>query len=88
MPAPTQALPPYLSYSTSLITRPGGGVKTSTTLVEVPLTYYGPSVSVIYKLSYFPIASKECSQACLDIVFSSILHSAHKSVFDLDSTWN
>jgi hypothetical protein len=43
--AGTQQLPPYLSYSTDIITGPGGTVETSSTLVEIPLTYYGPSVS-------------------------------------------
>jgi len=48
MTAPTQELPPWMSYSTTVImTGPGGGVVTSTTLLQLPLTYYGPSVSVI-----------------------------------------
>lgn len=41
---PTQALPPYLSAST--FTQTVGGVETvGVTTVNLPLTYFGPSVS-------------------------------------------
>ncbi|KDQ59141.1 hypothetical protein JAAARDRAFT_33873 [Jaapia argillacea MUCL 33604] len=43
--APTQALPSWLTYSTSFITNAEGStVSTSTTLLTLPLTYYGPSI--------------------------------------------
>lgn len=44
---PTQALPPYLTLSTS--TAVVGGVTTvAVSTVEVPITYFGPSVSNFY----------------------------------------
>src|ERR1700729_3344655 len=52
MAAPTQALPSYLSFSTSLITQPGGAVVTSSTLVELPLTYFGRRASVLIVCLY------------------------------------
>lgn len=46
MAAPTQELPPWLSFVTTTITDAGGNpLATSTTLQYLPLTYYGPSVS-------------------------------------------
>ena len=46
MTAPTQALPPWLSDSTSLGTNAAGEpTATFTTVVNIPLTYFGPSVS-------------------------------------------
>ena len=41
---PTQALPPYLSASTFTVTN-AGVASTGVTTVELPLTYFGPSVS-------------------------------------------
>ncbi|KLO11543.1 hypothetical protein SCHPADRAFT_929812 [Schizopora paradoxa] len=41
---PTQALPPYLSASSFTVTDVGGAVSTGVSTVEVPLTYFGPSI--------------------------------------------
>jgi len=47
MAAPTQILPDWLSYSATIITGAGGlPLTTSTAVIYLPLTYYGPSVSV------------------------------------------
>jgi UDP-N-acetylglucosamine:LPS N-acetylglucosamine transferase len=47
MTQPTQELPPWLSASTVVVTNPGGSAVTTTTVVRLPLTYYGPSVSCL-----------------------------------------
>jgi hypothetical protein len=46
MTQPTQELPPWLSASLTVITDPAGELITTTTVVQLPLTYYGPSVSL------------------------------------------
>ena len=46
MAQPTQVLPSWLTASTSIFTV-GGVATTSTTVLQLPLTYYGPSVSAI-----------------------------------------
>ena len=48
MAAPTQVLPSWLSLSTTVITFPDGSVTTSSTTLQLPLTYYGPSVSIFF----------------------------------------
>jgi hypothetical protein len=46
MTAPTQELPSWLSYSSSVATNDQGDpTATFTTVINLPLTYYGPSVS-------------------------------------------
>ena len=46
MTAPTQGLPPWLSDSTSVVTNAAGEpTSTFTTVVNLSLTYFGPSVS-------------------------------------------
>ena len=45
MAAPTQELPPWLSYSTETFTDAAGIPVATSSLVYLPLTYYGPSVS-------------------------------------------
>ena len=50
MTQPTQVYPPWLTPSVSAITNAVGvPVSTETTIVYLPLTYYGPSVSVKIK---------------------------------------
>ncbi|OJT13900.1 hypothetical protein TRAPUB_9569 [Trametes pubescens] len=44
MAAPTQVLPSWLTLSTSLVTLTDGSVLTSSKLLTLPLTYYGPSI--------------------------------------------
>ncbi|KAI0246792.1 hypothetical protein BJV78DRAFT_1157633 [Lactifluus subvellereus] len=45
MTAPTQQLPSWLSYSTSLATNSAGqATATFTTVITLPLTYYGPPI--------------------------------------------
>ncbi|KAH9985671.1 hypothetical protein BJV74DRAFT_886229 [Russula compacta] len=45
MTPPTQALPSWLSYSTSLATNAAGKpTATFTTVINLPLTYFGPSI--------------------------------------------
>jgi len=47
MAAPTQELPSWLSYSSSVLTDDAGNpTSTYTTVINLPLTYYGPSVSI------------------------------------------
>jgi len=47
MAAPTQQLPPWLSYSSSILTdNAGDPTSTYTTVINLPLTYYGPPVSL------------------------------------------
>ncbi|TDL25844.1 hypothetical protein BD410DRAFT_716917, partial [Rickenella mellea] len=46
MTQPTQELPPWLSAST-FTTDVGGIQQTGTSVVNLPLTYFGPSVSLI-----------------------------------------
>ncbi|KAG9316091.1 hypothetical protein JVU11DRAFT_3764 [Chiua virens] len=49
--AGTQQLPPWLTLSEVVITNSNGQpIATSTTTLELPLTYYGPSVSFPYTL--------------------------------------
>jgi hypothetical protein len=46
MAQPTQQFPPWLSYSPIIFTDAAGApVSTTSTIVYLPLTYYGPSVS-------------------------------------------
>jgi hypothetical protein len=46
MAQPTQELPPWLSFETTTRTNANGApLTTETTLVYLPLTYFGPSVS-------------------------------------------
>ncbi|KAI0064958.1 hypothetical protein BV25DRAFT_1914105 [Artomyces pyxidatus] len=45
MSAPTQQYPPWLSVSTSIATDSNGNpTATATTVLQLPLTYYGPSI--------------------------------------------
>ncbi|KAI1783873.1 hypothetical protein LXA43DRAFT_1044864 [Ganoderma leucocontextum] len=44
MAAPTQVFPSWLTLSTALVTLPDGSVSTSSTILRLPLTYYGPSI--------------------------------------------
>ncbi|KAJ7149811.1 hypothetical protein C8R43DRAFT_1006677, partial [Mycena crocata] len=50
--APTQALPPWLSFTT--ITEPQ---TTQTTLLYLPLTYYGPSIPLNSDWTYGGLTS-------------------------------
>ncbi|KAJ7149808.1 hypothetical protein C8R43DRAFT_1006669, partial [Mycena crocata] len=52
MAAPTQALPPWLSFTT--ITEPQ---TTQTTLLYLPLTYYGPSIPLNSDWTYGGLTS-------------------------------
>ena len=46
MTQPTQVFPPWLTPSVSAVTNAAGvPVATETTIVYLPLTYFGPSVS-------------------------------------------
>ena len=45
MSAPTQVLPSWLTLSTTVITLPDGSLTTASTTLQLPLTYFGPSVS-------------------------------------------
>lgn len=45
MAAPTQMLPSWLTLATTVVTAPDGAVTTSLVTLQLPLTYYGPSVS-------------------------------------------
>ncbi|TFK53437.1 hypothetical protein OE88DRAFT_1655574, partial [Heliocybe sulcata] len=43
-----QQLPSWMTYSTTVITDAAGDpIATSTTILTLPLTYYGPSVSSV-----------------------------------------
>ncbi|KZT06137.1 uncharacterized protein LAESUDRAFT_199541 [Laetiporus sulphureus 93-53] len=44
MTAPTQVLPSWLTLSTTVITEPDGSLSTSSATLQLPLTYYGPSI--------------------------------------------
>ncbi|GBE88432.1 predicted protein [Sparassis crispa] len=44
MSGPTQVLPSWLTLSTTVITQPDGSVSTSSATLQLPLTYYGPSI--------------------------------------------
>ncbi|KAI0833776.1 hypothetical protein BC628DRAFT_1307991 [Trametes gibbosa] len=44
MAAPTQVLPSWLTLSTTLVTLPDGSVSTSSDILRLPLTYFGPSI--------------------------------------------
>ncbi|KAI0706775.1 hypothetical protein C8T65DRAFT_830375 [Cerioporus squamosus] len=44
MSQPTQVLPSWLTLSTTVVTLPDGGISTSSTILRLPLTYYGPSI--------------------------------------------
>ncbi|KAI0749953.1 hypothetical protein C8Q80DRAFT_656064 [Daedaleopsis nitida] len=44
MAQPTQVLPSWLTLSTTVVTLPDGGLSTSSTILRLPLTYYGPSI--------------------------------------------
>ena len=44
-PQPTQALPSWLTLVSTVVTDATGGISTSFTTVQLPLTYYGPPVS-------------------------------------------
>ena len=45
MSQPTQVLPSWLTLSTTLVTLPDGSLSTSSDILRLPLTYFGPSVS-------------------------------------------
>ena len=53
MAAPTQSLPPWMTRSSVIVTEPDGSVFRSLTTLELPLTYYGPSVSPQSSLLYY-----------------------------------
>ncbi|EED79997.1 predicted protein [Postia placenta Mad-698-R] len=44
MAAPTQMLPSWLTLATTVVTAPDGAVTTSLVTLQLPLTYYGPSI--------------------------------------------
>ncbi|TFK91263.1 hypothetical protein K466DRAFT_563033 [Polyporus arcularius HHB13444] len=44
MSQPTQVLPSWLTLSTTVVTLPDGGISTSSTILRLPLTYFGPSI--------------------------------------------
>ncbi|KAI0730095.1 hypothetical protein C8Q72DRAFT_825490 [Fomitopsis betulina] len=59
MAAPTQSLPPWMTLSSAIVTDPDGSVFTSYTTLELPLTYYGPSVSLSSSLfSWLPLGER------------------------------
>jgi hypothetical protein len=43
----SQQLPSWLTLSSTVITAPDGSVFTAFTTLQLPLTYFGPSVSLI-----------------------------------------
>ena len=45
---PTQVLPSWLTLVTSTVTDANGDVSTALETKTLPLTYYGPSVSIFY----------------------------------------
>ena len=45
---PTQVLPSWLTLVTSTVTDANGDVSTAFETKTLPLTYYGPSVSLLY----------------------------------------
>lgn len=51
MSQPTQVLPSWLTLSTTVVTLPDGSQSTSSTILRLPLTYYGPSVSSVTRLA-------------------------------------
>ena len=66
MTQPTQVFPPWLTPSVSVVTNAvGTPVATDTSIVFLPLTYFGPSVSVL------PVFKPDCS------VFDSFLSRYH-----------
>ncbi|EMD33323.1 hypothetical protein CERSUDRAFT_117943 [Gelatoporia subvermispora B] len=44
MEAPTQVLPSWLTLVTTVVTLPNGAVSTSSATLQLPLTYFGPSI--------------------------------------------
>ncbi|OCH94869.1 hypothetical protein OBBRIDRAFT_788867 [Obba rivulosa] len=44
MAAPTQVLPSWLTLVTTVVTQPDGSVSTSSATLQLPLTYFGPSI--------------------------------------------
>ncbi|KAI0290266.1 hypothetical protein B0F90DRAFT_1787686 [Multifurca ochricompacta] len=61
MTAPTQQLPSWLSLSTSLATNAAGQpTATFTTLLTLPLTYFGPSVSFFPYFSNTSSGARDC----------------------------
>ncbi|RPD54342.1 hypothetical protein L226DRAFT_575732 [Lentinus tigrinus ALCF2SS1-7] len=44
MSQPTQVLPSWLTLSTTVVTLPDGSLSTSSDILRLPLTYYGPSI--------------------------------------------
>lgn len=46
MAAPSQQYPPWLTPFPTVVTDSAGTTTTSTTVLYLPLTYYGPSVSI------------------------------------------
>ncbi|KAH9902485.1 hypothetical protein C8Q73DRAFT_7206 [Cubamyces lactineus] len=44
MSQPTQVLPSWLTLSTTLVTLPDGSLSTSSDILRLPLTYFGPSI--------------------------------------------
>lgn len=62
MTQPTQQLPSWLSLSTTVVTYPDGSVSTASTTLQLPLTYYGPSVSLRYlRFAIVPSARHTCT---------------------------
>ncbi|KAF8260598.1 hypothetical protein EI94DRAFT_887246 [Lactarius quietus] len=77
MTAPTQQLPSWLSVSTSFATNAAGEpTATFTTLIELPLTYYGPSIPLgtdgvwVYGGSSSPTAPSPTSSATTPTPFT------------------
>ncbi|KAH9956041.1 hypothetical protein BGW80DRAFT_1466699 [Lactifluus volemus] len=91
MAAPTQALPSWLSDSTSLATDSAGqATATFTTVVSLPLTYYGPLIPLgpdgvwVYG-GLFPPASS-ASNPLSTTVASSVLSSTLATPSPLTAT--
>jgi hypothetical protein len=42
-----QPLPSWMTYSSQVFTEPDGALSTSYSILQLPLTYYGPSVSFL-----------------------------------------
>ena len=54
MTQPSQVFPPWLTPSVSAVTNAAGvPVATETTIVYLPLTYFGPSVSAKLKMELY-----------------------------------
>ena len=72
MTQPSQVFPPWLTPSVSTVTNAAGvPVATETTIVYVPLTYFGPSVSI------GNFQKKDRSWRCFLILFLGRYHWGH-----------